>query len=144
MSFSRSRLPVWLHTLLVAALLWAPLWGHLHGIGHGTEHGIEHDIERGTRQTMSASAALHEAHANAGQLHDEHRHVGHSDPLGHEAGADMCRVLDHLSQAERLSAPCSPGLAPKVAMALPLFRVAFSPDQDLWSSAQARAPPVLI
>ena len=137
MSFPRSRLPVWLHILLVAALLWAPLWGHLHNIGHGIEHGRDH----GTLQAISAPDGLHEAHAPA---HDEHRHEGHSDALGHEADADLCRVLDHLSQAERLSVPCSPGLAPRVAMVLPIFRVAFSPDQDLWSSAQARAPPVLI
>jgi hypothetical protein len=26
----------------------------------------------------------------------------------------------------------------------PIFRVVFSPGQDLWSPAQARAPPVLI
>jgi hypothetical protein len=138
MSFPRSRLPVWLHTLLVAALLWAPLWGHLHNIGHGIEHGLEH----GTRHAISAPEGLNES--LAGPAHDEHRHEGHSDALGHEADADLCRVLDHLSQAERLSAPCSPGLAPRVAMVPPIFRVAFSPDQDLWSSAQARAPPVLI
>ncbi|PUE47786.1 DUF2946 family protein [Limnohabitans sp. 2KL-51] len=138
MSFSRSRLPVWLHTLLVAALLWAPLWGHLHNIGHGIEHGRDH----GTLQAISAPDGLDEAHA--GPAHDEHRHEGHSDALGHEVDADLCRVLDHLSQAERLSATCSPGLAPRVAMVPPIFRVAFSPDQDLWSSAQARAPPVLI
>ena len=138
MSFSRSRLPVWLHILLVAALLWAPLWGHLHNIGHGIEHGRDH----GTLQAISAPDGQHEAHA--GPAHDEHRHEGYSDALGHEADADLCRVLDHLSQAERLSAPCSPGLAPRVAMAPPIFGVAFSPDQGLWSPAQARAPPALI
>jgi hypothetical protein len=132
MSFSRSRLPVWLHTLLVAALLWAPLWGQWHGIEHGSG------------QAISSPDVLHEAHAHAGHEQDEQAHEGHSHALGHEADADLCRVLDHLSQAERLSAPCSPSLAPRVAMVPPIFRVAFSPDQDLWSSAQARAPPVLI
>ena len=140
MSFSRSRLPVWLHTLLVVALLWAPLWGHLHNIGHGSEHVSE----RGTRHALLAPGELQAAHAHAEHVHDEHRHEGHSDALGHEADADLCRLLDHLSQAERLSAPCSPGLAPMVAMALPISRVAFSADQDLWSPAQARAPPALI
>ncbi len=140
MSFSRSRLPVWLHTLLVAALLWAPLWGHLHNIGHGFEHGSE----RGIRQALSVHAGLHQAHAPDGHVHDEHRHKGHSDALGHEADADLCRLLDHLSQAERLSAPCSPGLAPMEATEPPIFRSTFYPDQDLWSPAQARAPPALI
>ncbi len=140
MSFPRSRLPIWLHTLLVAALLWAPLWGHLHKIGHGSEQVSE----RGTRHALLAPGELQAAHAHAGHVHDEHRHKGHSDALGHEADADLCRLLDHLSQAERLSTPCSPGLAPKVAMAPPIFFGAFPPDQDLWSPAQARAPPALI
>ena len=142
MSSPRSPLPVWLHTLLVAALLWAPLWGLLHGIGHGLDHGIE----QGTRHAISAPAGHHDAQAlaHAVHLHDEDRHEGHSDPLGHEADADLCRVLDHLSQAERLSTPCPPGLAPSVAMAQPIFRATFYPDQDLWSPAQARAPPALI
>ena len=140
MSFSRSRLPVWLHTLLVAALLWAPLWGQLHNIGHGSEHVSE----RGTRHALLAPGELQAAHAHAGQVHGEHRHAGPSDALGHEADADLCRLLDHLSQAERLSAPCSPGIAPMVATKPPIFRVAFSADPDLWSPAQARAPPALI
>ncbi|MBP8149474.1 MAG: hypothetical protein KAY21_07120 [Limnohabitans sp.] len=140
MSFSRSRLPVWLHTVLVAALLWAPLWGQLHNIGHGSEHVSE----RWTRHALSASGELQTAHAHAGQVHDEHQHEGPSDALGHEADADLCRLLDHLSQAERLSAPCSPGIAPMVATKPPIFRVAFSADPDLWSPAQARAPPALI
>ena len=140
MIFPRSRLPVWLQTLLVAALLWAPLWGHLHNIGHG----IEHRMEAGTRHALFAPAVQHEVHAHAGHVHDEHRHEGYSEPLGHEADADLCRLLDHLSQAERLSSPYSPSLAPMVAMALPQFRRVFSPDQDLWSPAQARAPPVMI
>ena len=142
MSSPRSRLPVWLHTLLVAALLWAPLWGQLHGIGHGLDHGIE----QGTGHAISAPAGHHAAQAlaHAVHLHDEDRHEGHSDPLGHEADADLCRVLDHLSQAERLSTPCPPGLAPSVAMAQPIFWATFYPDQDLWSPAQARAPPALI
>ncbi len=142
MSSPRSRLPVWLHTLLVAALLWAPLWGLMHGIGHGLDHGSG----QGTWHAISAPTGHHDAHAltHAVQLHDEDRHVGHSDPLGHEADADLCRVLDHLSQAERLSPLCPPGLAPSVAMVQPIFRVAFYPDQDLWSPAQARAPPALI
>ena len=135
MSFPRSRLPFWLHTLLVAALLWAPLWGQLHTIGHGSGHVSE----RGTRHALLSPGELPAAHAQK-----EHRHAGPSDALGHEADADLCRLLDHLSQAERLSAPCSPGLAPMVAMAPPIFRVAFSADQDLWSPAQARAPPALI
>ena len=140
MSFSRSRLPVWLHTLLMAALLWAPLWGHLHSIGHGNEHVSE----RGTLHALLAPGELQAAHAPDGHVHDEHRHKGHSDALGHEADADLCRLLDHLSQAERLSAPCSPGIAPMVATKPPIFRVAFSADPDLWSPAQARAPPALI
>jgi hypothetical protein len=138
MSFLRSRLPVGLHTLLLAAMLWAPLWGQLHGIGHGLDHGSE----QGTRHAISAPAGHHDAHAV--QLHDEDWHEGHSGALGHEADADLCRVLDHLSQAERLSAPCAPGLASMVAIAPPIFGVAFSADQDLWSPAQARAPPALI
>ena len=138
MSFPRACLPRWLNILLVVALLWAPLWGHLHGI----EHGIEPGTRQALTEAISAPDGLDEAHA--GPAHDEHRHEGHSDALGHEVDADLCRVLDHLSQAERLSATCSPGLAPRVAMVPPIFRVAFSPDQDLWSSAQARAPPVLI
>lgn len=140
MNFSRLRLPIWLHTLLVAALLWAPLWGHLHNIGHGIEQGMAPS----TWQALSVSAGLHQAHAPDGHVHGEHRHKGHSDDLGHEVDADLCRVLDHLSQAERLSAPCTPSLAPMVAKESPIFRVAFSTDQELWSPAQARAPPVLI
>lgn len=142
MSSPRSRLPVWLHTLLVAALLWAPLWGQLHGIGHGLDHGTE----QGTRHAISAPVGHHDAHAlaHAVQLYDEDRHEGHSDPLGHEADADLCRVLDHLSHAEQLSASCSLGLAPMGTTAPPIFRLAFSSDRDLWSPAQARAPPVLI
>jgi len=142
MSVARSRLPRWLNVLLLGALLWAPLWGQLHGIGHGLDRGSE----QGTRHAISAPAGHHDAHAlaHAAQLHDEDRHEGHSDPLGHEADADLCRVLDHLSQAERLSTPCPPGQAPSVAMAQPIFRATFPPDQDLWSPAQARAPPVLI
>ena len=141
MSFSRSRLPVWLHTLLVAALLWAPLWGHLHNIGHGIGHASELE----NRLAISAPDGLHEAQAvHAVQAHHEHENAGHSDTLGHEADADLCRVLDHLSHAERLSAPCSPVLAPRVATEPPIFLAGFSADQDLWSSAQARAPPALI
>jgi hypothetical protein len=136
MSFPRARLPRWLNILLVGALLWAPLWGHLHGIGHG--------FERGTRQALSAPAGLHEAHAHAAHTQDQHQHEGHSDSLGHEADADLCRVLDHLAQAERLIAPNAPGLAPMVAMARPIFRADSHSDQHLWSPAQARAPPALI
>jgi hypothetical protein len=87
---------------------------------------------------------LQAAHAHAGHVHGEHRHAGPSDALGHEADADLCRLLDHLSQAERLSAPCSTSLAPWVALVQPIFGVVFSADQDLWSPAQARAPPALI
>ena len=139
MSFPRSRLPRWLNILLVVALLWAPLWGHL--------HGIEHGIEPGTRQALTAPAELHEAHeahAHAEHAQDEHRHEGHSDALGHEADSDLCRVLDHLAQAERLIASNAPGLAPMVAMAAPLFRADSYFDQHLWSPVQARAPPALI
>lgn len=145
MSFPRSRLSVWLHALLVAALLWAPLWGHLHNIGHGIGHGIGHATELETRLATSSQDGLHEAQAvHAVQAHHEHQNAGHSDTLGHEADADLCRVLDHLSHAERLSAPCSPVLALRVATEPPIFLAGFSADQDLWSSAQARAPPALI
>jgi hypothetical protein len=141
MSFPRACLPRWLNILLVVALLWAPLWGQW--------HGIEHGIEPGTRQALTAPAELHEAHAHAEHAHaehaqDEHRHEGHSDALGHEADSDLCRVLDHLSQAERLIATNAPGLAPMVAMAAPIFRADYCFDQHLWSPAQARAPPALI
>ena len=136
MILPRSRLPRWLNILLVGALLWAPLWGHLHGIAHG--------FERGTRQALTASGGLHESHAHAAYTHDQHPHEGHSDSLGHEADADLCRVLDHLSQAERLIATNAPGLAPMVAMAAPIFRADSCFDQHLWSPAQARAPPALI
>ncbi|WP_295502736.1 DUF2946 family protein [Limnohabitans sp. Rim8] len=136
MSFPRARLPRWLNILLVGALLWAPLWGHL--------HGIEHGIEPGTRQALTTSAELHEAHAHALHAQDDHRHEGHSDALGHEADSDLCRVLDHLSHAERLIATNAPGLAPMVAMAALKFRADSHSDQHLWSPAQARAPPALI
>jgi hypothetical protein len=136
MSFPRACLPRWLNILLVVALLWAPLWGQW--------HGIEHGIEPGTRQALTAPAELHEAHAHAEHAQDEHRHEGHSDALGHEADSDLCRVLDHLSQAERLIATNAPGLAPMVAMAAPIFRADYCFDQHLWSPAQARAPPALI
>ena len=132
MVFSSARLPNWLNGLLVAAVLWAPLWGLWHGIEHGP------------RQAFSSSSGLQEAHAPEDHGHAAHADDGHSDPLGHAAKTDLCHILDHLSQAERLSTPCSPGLAPMVAMALPISRVAFSADQDLWSPAQARAPPALI
>jgi hypothetical protein len=136
MIFPRARLPRWLNILLVGALLWAPLWGHL--------HGIEHGIEPGTRQALTTSAGLHEAHAHAGRTQDQHRHEGPSDSLGHEADSDLCRVLDHLSQAERLFATNAPGLAPMAAMAALIFRAVSYSDQHLWSPAQARAPPALI
>jgi hypothetical protein len=136
MSFPRSRLPSWLSILLVGALLWAPLWGHL--------HGIEHGFELGNRQALTAPAGQHEAHVHAAHTQDQHQHQGHSDSLGHEADSDLCRVLDHLSQAERLIATSAPGLAPMVAMAAPIFRDYSFIDQPLWSPAQARAPPVLI
>ena len=136
MILPRSRLPRWLNILLVGALLWAPLWGHLHGIAHG--------FERGNRQALTASGGLHESHAHTAHTHDQHPHEGHSDSLGHEADADLCRVLDHLSQAERLIATNAPGLAPMVAMAAPIFRADSCFDQHLWSPAQARAPPALI
>jgi hypothetical protein len=136
MSFPRACLPRWLNILLVVALLWAPLWGQW--------HGIEHGIEPGTRQALTAPAELHEAHAHAEHAQDEHRHEGHSDALGHEADSDLCRVLDHLSQAERLIATNAPGLAPMVAMAAPICRADSCFDQHLWSPAQARAPPALI
>ena len=142
MSFPRAGLPRWLNILLVVALLWAPLWGQWHGIGHG--------IEPGTRQALTAPAEpneaheAHEAHAHAEHVQDQHRHEGHSDALGHEADPDLCRVLDHLSQAERLSASNAPGLAPMVAMVPPIVRADSYSDQHLWSPAQARAPPALI
>ena len=135
MSFPRACLPRWLNILLVVALLWAPLWGHLHGIAHG--------FERGTRQALTAPAE-HESHAHTAHTQDQHQHEGHSDSLGHEADSDLCRVLDHLSQAERLIATNAPGLAPMVAMAAPIFRADSCFDQHLWSPAQARAPPALI
>jgi hypothetical protein len=127
MSFPRACLPRWLNILLVVALLWAPLWGHL--------HGIEHGIEPGTRQALTAPAEPNEAHE---------AHEAHSDALGHEADSDLCRVLDHLSLAERLIASNAPGLAPMVAMAPPIIRADSYSDQHLWSPAQARAPPALI
>lgn len=127
MSSARSSLPRWLNILLLGALLWAPLWGQWHGITHGTRHAL------------SAPVEWHEGH-----VQDEHRHEGHSADLGHEADSDLCRVLDHLSQVERLSASCSPGLAPMGTTAPPIFRLAFSSGRDRWSLAQARAPPVLI
>lgn len=136
MILPRSRLPRWLNILLVGALLWAPLWGHLHGIAHG--------FERGNRQALTAAAGQHEPHAHTAHTQDQHQHEGHSDSLGHEADSDLCRVLDHLSQAERLIATNAPGLAPMVAMAAPIFRADSCFDQHLWSPAQARAPPVLI
>ena len=139
MSFPRACLPRWLNILLVVALLWAPLWGQW--------HGIEHGIEPGTRQALTAPAELHEAHeahAHAEHAQDQHRHEGHLDALGHEADSDLCRVLDHLAQAERLIATNAPGLAPMVAMAAPIFRADYCFDQHLWSPAQARAPPALI
>lgn len=139
MILPRSRLPRWLNILLVGALLWAPLWGHLHGIAHG--------FERGNRQALTAPAGQHEPHAHTAHTahtQDQHQHEGHSDSLGHEADSDLCRVLDHLSQAERLIATNAPGLAPMVAMAAPIFRADSCFDQHLWSPAQARAPPALI
>lgn len=132
MSFPRSRLPVWLHTLLVAALLWGPLWGHWHGIEHGSG------------RTLSAQAKGIEKHVHAERAQNEQAHKGHSPSLGHEADTDLCRVLDHLSQAERLGASCSDDPAPIGVTEQPTFRAAVSSDQDLWSSAQARAPPALI
>lgn len=132
MSFARSSLPRWLNILLLGALLWAPLWGQWHGIAHGT------------RQAFSVPVEWHEGHVLAGPVQDEHRHEGHLADLGHEADSDLCSVLDHLSQAERLSASCSPGPAPMGTTAPPIFRLAFSSDRDRWSPAQARAPPVLI
>lgn len=132
MSFARSRLPRWLNILLLGALLWAPLWGQWHGIAHGSRHALSGPVE------------LHEGHVHAGHVHDENRHEGHSDDLGHEANSDLCRVLDHLSQAEQLSASCSPGLAPMGSTEPPVFRLSRSSGQYLWSPAQARAPPVLI
>jgi len=136
MSLPSSRLPRWLSILLVGALLWAPLWGHL--------HGIEHGFELGNRQALTAPAGQHETHAHASHTHDQHQHQGHSDSWGHEADSDLCRVLDHLSQAERLIATSAPGLPPMVAMPGPLPRAESLFDQHLWSPAQARAPPALI
>jgi hypothetical protein len=107
-------------------------------------HGIAHGFERGNRQALTASGGLHESHAHAAYTHDQHQHEGHSDSLDHEADSDLCRVLDHLSQAERLIATNAPGLAPMVAMAAPLFRADSCFEQHLWSPAQARAPPALI
>jgi hypothetical protein len=132
MSFARSRLPRWFNTLLLGALLWAPLWGQWHGIAHGT------------RPALSAPVEWHEGHVFAGPVQDGPRHEAHVADLGHEADSDLCRVLDHLSQAERLSASCSPGLAPMGTTAPPIFGLAFFSDRDRWSPAQARAPPVLI
>jgi hypothetical protein len=136
MILPRSRLPRWLNILLVGALLWAPLWGHLHGIAHG--------FERGNRQALTTPAGQYESHAHTAYTHDQHQHEGHSDSLGHEADSDLCRVLDHLSQAERLIATNAPGLAPMAAMAALIFRAVSYSDQHLWSPAQARAPPALI
>ena len=136
MSLPRSRLPLWLNTLLVGALLWAPIWGQW--------HGIEHGIKPGTRQALTTSAGLHEAHEHVVHAQDEHRHEGHSDSLGHEADSDLCRVLDHLSQAERVIATSAPGFPPMVAMPGHLPRADSLFDQHLWFPAQARAPPALI
>jgi hypothetical protein len=136
MPLPRCSLSRWLNILLVGALLWAPLWGHLHGIGHG--------FERGNRQALTVPSELHESHAHAAHTQDQHQHEGHSDHLGHEADSDLCRVLDHLAQAERLIETKAPGLAPMVAMAAHIFRADSSFDQHRWSPAQARAPPALI
>ena len=132
MVFSSARLPNWLNGLLVAAVLWAPLWGLWHGIEHGP------------RQAFSSSSGLQEAHVPEDHGHAAHADDGHSDPLGHAAKTDLCHILDHLSQAERLTPSNVVGTAPTMATRTPIFRSAFSPGQDLWSPAQARAPPALI
>ena len=132
MVFSSARLPNWLNGLLVAAVLWAPLWGLWHGIEHGP------------RQAFSSSSGLHEAQAHEHHGHAAHADDGHADPLGHAAKTDLCHILDHLAQAERLTPSNVVGSAPTMATRTPIFRSAFSPGQDLWSPAQARAPPALI
>ena len=123
MSFARSRLPTWLNFLLVWALLWAPVWGQWHGIEHST------------KLMLSSSEGQHEAHA-----HQD----ADADPLGHEAGSELCQVLDHLAHADPLSASSTAWSASMVPTQAPVFRLAFSPDRVLWSPAQARAPPALI
>ena len=127
MSFTRSRLPNWLSFLLVWALLWTPLWAHWHRIAHSTPQGI------------SAPIGLHEAHAA-----EDGQSASESELGGHAAGSELCLVLDHLAHAERLSASTAAWTSPRVPAQAPVFELAFSSDQDLWSPAQARAPPVLI
>lgn len=127
MSFTRSRLPNWLSFLLVWALLWTPLWAHWHRIAHSTPQG------------GSAPIGLHEAHAAEDGQAARESAIG-----GHAAGSELCLVLDHLAHAERLSASIAAWTAPRVPGQAPVFELVISPDQDLWSPAQARAPPALI
>ena len=127
MSFTRSRLPNWLSFLLVWALLWTPLWAHWHRIAHSTPQGV------------SAPIGIHEAHTGEDVQAASEPALG-----GHAAGSELCQVLDHLAHAERLRASTSAWSAPRVPAQAPVFQFAISVDQDLWSPAQARAPPVLI
>lgn len=125
MHFSRSRLPYWLSFLLVWALLWTPLWAHWHRIAHSTPQG------------HTAPAGLHTAQAVA--------KAGIQPELGgHDAGSELCQVLDHLAHAERLSTAKALWTAPKLPARSPSLDLASAAQAHRWSPAQARAPPALI
>ena len=127
MTPARSRWPSWLSLLLLWALLWAPLWGQWHGVAHGPH--LAHLTAPGQQGLHTAEEALPAAHA---------------DDSGHVADADLCQLLDHLSQAERLRASNLHGQAPQLLAQHPVFRAVLGAHRDRWSPVQARAPPELI
>jgi len=131
MNFVRARQSVWLSVLLLGALLWASIWGQWHGIGH-------RDLS-----SLSAPLGLSSTHGH-GDTHARPAGDLPFDPLGHDAGSNLCQVLDHLAHADRLDTSATAWSAPMVPAQAPLFLAHFSLDHHRWSQPQARAPPALI
>ncbi len=131
MNFLRARQSVWLSVLLLGALLWASIWGQLHGIGH-------RDLP-----SLSAPLGLSSTHGPEVTCAKPSGDLPF-DPLGHDAGSNLCQVLDHLAHADRMGTSAAVWSAPMVPAQTPLFLAHLSFDHDRWSQPQARAPPALI
>ena len=131
MGISRARSSLWLSFWLVVALLWAPIWGQWHGIEH-------RDL-----QAVSAKADAYQTHGYEDALAVSSAGSG-ADLWGHDAGSDLCQLLDHLGHSDRLITANGAWSAPMVPVQAPLFLAHFSLDHHRWSQPQARAPPALI
>ena len=127
MRHSRSPGSIWQSFLLIWALLWTPIWGQWHAMAHS-------DL-----QASSVTVRLH-----AGQAQEGQKVAPIGDPFGHVAGADLCKIFDHLTPSDWLSPSHTAWSTPMVAAQNPIALLAVFSGHDRWTHPQSRAPPALI